>query len=645
VSSSLSHPRGVSLRAVLLGALFSLLIAAGEPYGVLVLSGSPMAADFSAGAALFLFFLLTFLINPIAHKLTGTALRRGEMATVYIMMIVAAAIPSWGFTMNLIPLLGGFFYYATPENEWAAFIQPHVPTWLVPNDQQAIWRLFEGISSGDAIPWDTWLRPLLAWGLFIITMYFVTLCLLVILRKQWVERERLLFPLATLPLEMSQVEEGKSLAPFFRNYLTWIGFAIPFFINSVNALHSFYSFIPRINLANNILIMRNSVNLLCTPRFEVIGLSYLLSLDVSFGVWFFAFLALLQTGAQRMLGWSIGPTQPFSDPAPPSVAHLALGALFFLVFSSFWHSRAHLKDVFRKAINGDPEVDDSEELLSYRTAFYGAVLGFVFCLLWLAAAGMNLPSALVFLLTALVIFVGLARIVSQTGLAYGRATVAAPIFTVNAMGTGAVGPAGLTTLGLSFAWAADIRTFVMAQAATGLKLAEVTRLEQRRLFWAILLAIVATLLGSTFAVVQIAYVYGGINLTGWQFIGLPEFSGNWVTQNINNPLPVHGWHLAFTGLGAFLMSLLTFIKARYVGFPIHPIGMTLGLTHPVNQVWFSVFLAWMFKAFILKYGGAGLYTRLRPLFLGLVLGTFGSAGFWLIISAFTDISGLVFTLG
>ena len=95
-----------------------------------------MAADFSAGAALFLFFLLTFLINPIAHKLTGTALRRGEMATVYIMMIVAAAIPSWGFTMNLIPLLGGFFYYATPENEWAAFIQPHVPTWLVPNDNR-----------------------------------------------------------------------------------------------------------------------------------------------------------------------------------------------------------------------------------------------------------------------------------------------------------------------------------------------------------------------------------------------------------------------------------------------------------------------------------------------------------------------------
>ena len=39
-------PRGVSRRAVLLGLPFCLLIAVGEPYGVLVLSASPLAADF-----------------------------------------------------------------------------------------------------------------------------------------------------------------------------------------------------------------------------------------------------------------------------------------------------------------------------------------------------------------------------------------------------------------------------------------------------------------------------------------------------------------------------------------------------------------------------------------------------------------------
>jgi len=637
--------RGVSLRAVLLGSLFCLAIAAGEPYGVLVLRGSPLAADFSTGAAIFLFFLLTLLVNPVARLLTGSRLRRGELATIYVMMIVGAAIPSWGFTMNLIPLLGGFFYYATPENEWAELIQSHLPEWLVPTQQSAIWKLFEGASRGEAVPWALWSRPLLAWGLFVVTMYFVTLCLLVILRRQWVERERLLFPLAILPLEMSSAEKGEKVPSFFRNYLMWIGFAIPAFINTINALHRYFNYIPQIDLRVFVLILRNSVNLNCNPRFEVIGLSYLLSLDVSFGVWFFAFLSLLQTGVQRMLGWSIGPTQPFSDPAPPSVAHMALGALFFLVLTSFWNSREHLRDVLRKAFRGAPEVDDRGELLSYRVAVFGTILGFLLCLVWLHLGGMNLLTGFVFLVSALVIFVGLARIVSQTGLAYGRATVCAPVFTVNTLGTGLVGPAGLTGLGLNFAWSADVRTFVMASAATGLKLAEVTRLEYRRLFWAVILAILVTLVGSAWAIIKLAYAYGGINLVGWQFIGLPSFAGNWITRNINNPEPIHLWHLGFTGIGAALMAIMTYVKSRFVGFPIHPIGMTLGLTHPIYHVWFSVFVAWLIKAVILKYGGAKLYLRIRPFFLGMVLGAFGSAGVWLIIDSFTGMSGNVFTLG
>ncbi len=640
-----SQSRGVSARAVSIGLICCLAIAMGEPYGVLVLRGSPMAADFSAGAAIFIFFILTLLINPLAKILTGSALRTGELATIYIMMIVACAIPSWGFTMNLIPLMAGFFYYATPENEWISLIQPHLPVWLIPDEQDAIWQLFEGGTHGAGLPWATWLIPLCSWGLFVTTLYCVSLCLLVMLRKQWVERERLLFPLATLPMEMSQQTKDKFLPAIFRNYLTWVGFSLPFLINLINGLHAFYNFIPRIDLNLIVPIMRNSVYMNCTPRFEVIGLAYLLSLDVSFGVWFFAFLALLQTGIQRMLGWSIGPIQPFSDPAPPSVAHIALGALFFLVFSSFWNSREHLRDVFRKAFRGDESIDDSGELLSYRAATFGATGGFGLCLIWLTMAGMNLPTALVFLLSSLVIFIGLARIVSQTGLAYGRATVCSPVFTVNTMGSAVVGPAGLTALGLNFAWSADIRTFVMASAATGLKLAEVTRLESRRLFWAIILAIIITLCGSAYAVIELSYQYGGINLSGWQFNGLPSYTGNWISRNIKNPEPVQFWHLGFTGIGALLMGILTFIKARFVGFPIHPIGLTLGLTHPVFHVWFSVFIAWLCKALILKYGGAFLYTRLRPLFLGSVLGAFGSAGFWLIVSWFTGVTGLVFILG
>ena len=431
-----------------------------------------MAADYSTGAALFLFFLVTLLINPLAKLLTGTSLHTGELATVYIMMIVGAAIPSWGLTMNLIPLLGGFFYYATPENDWANIIQPYIARFFVPEDSAAIQKLFEGNAQGERIPWGAWATPLIAWGLFVVNMYFTTLCVLVVLRKQWVERERLNFPLATLPIEMSARAKDQAVAPFYRNYLTWVGFAIPALIGSVNALHRYFNFVPQIDLNLWVPLLRRSIWVNFRPHFEVVGLSYLLNLDISMGVWFFAFLNMVAIGLCRMTGWNIGPEQPYSSPSPPSVAHIALGALFFLVLSSLWSGRQHLRQVWRKALRGDDSIDDSGELLPYRVAVFGFIVSFLLGLFALYATNMNLPTAFVFQLSALVIFVGLARIISQAGLAYCRAPVAPAVFTVNTLGSASVGAPGLTALALNFPWSADIRTFVMASAATGLKLAE-----------------------------------------------------------------------------------------------------------------------------------------------------------------------------
>ena len=162
--------RGVSLRAIFIGLLCCATLSLGESYGVLVVRGSAMAADYSTGAALVLFFLLTLVLNPLARLLTGSRLDSRELATVYIMMIVAAAIPSWGFVMNLIPFLGGLFYYATPENDWSHSIHPYVADWLVTQDRTAIWKLFEGAARGEPVPWILWLKPLQAWFFFIISI-------------------------------------------------------------------------------------------------------------------------------------------------------------------------------------------------------------------------------------------------------------------------------------------------------------------------------------------------------------------------------------------------------------------------------------------------------------------------------------------
>ncbi len=44
--------------------------------------------------------------------------------------------------------------------------------------------------------------------------------------------------------------------------------------------------------------------------------------------------------------------------------------------------------------------------------------------------------------------------------------------------------------------------------------------------------------------------------------------------------------------------------------------------------WFAALITWAIKGFILRSGGMKLYRQAMPFFLGLILGTFGSAFFW-----------------
>lgn len=57
--------RSLSWRAVGIGLLASLLIAALDPYGLYVIQGSYMTLDYSTPAAVFGFFVLVVIINGL----------------------------------------------------------------------------------------------------------------------------------------------------------------------------------------------------------------------------------------------------------------------------------------------------------------------------------------------------------------------------------------------------------------------------------------------------------------------------------------------------------------------------------------------------------------------------------------------------
>jgi len=179
----------------------------------------------------------------------------------------------------------------------------------------------------------------------------------------------------------------------------------------------------------------------------------------------------------------------------------------------------------------------------------------------------------------------------------------------------------------------------MSSAAHALKLADEIRGNRRALFGAMALAIVIGVVGSSAMLVYLSYRHGGVNLNGWYFIGNTRVAFTYIAKKIETPTDVDTLGWLCKGIGAAAMAFLMFLQRRFLWWPLHPMGFAIGANGWMNALWFSVFLAWLIKSVVLRYGGPKLFQAGRPLFLGFVLGQYCAAGLWLLIDAVTGMTG------
>ena len=207
----------------------------------------------------------------------------------------------------------------------------------------------------------------------------------------------------------------------------WFGFGIAFGVSSLKGLHYYNPAFPHIEMVQNILIFRDTTSLIFRLSFPMLGFFYMVNLDVAFSMWFFSRLSLMVSGFMVYFGYRMTENLGIYGSPSPIFAHLGMGAITVLVVVGFWTGRGHLKAVFRKAFINDPTVDDSDEILSYRVAVWGMLLGLVYMGFWLNATGIPPAMVVVFLIATFVIFIGLTRIVAESGMAEaGASTTATP---------------------------------------------------------------------------------------------------------------------------------------------------------------------------------------------------------------------------
>ena len=489
-------PKVMSRRAVLIGLALVILQTAITPYNDYYLQGTDISGNHFPLGAVFTLIFLTFVINPILKKVSPrVVLSPAELMIVWVMMGVSSAIPSKGMIGYLLPYIAAPVYFATPENEWAETLHRHFPEWLIVWDEGAVTDFYDGESF---VPWILWVKPLIVWTAFILLLYALIICVSIVLRKQWVERERFIFPLVTVPVEMVQQTAPRgSLNGIFTNRLMWVGFGVAAFFHLLNGLHEYVPTLPRIPNRYDLytpFTERPWIVMGWWPQFRfflyfsVIGITYFLAMEVSFSCWFFFLFFKLQ---YIIINAFAIPISPWISARGQTMAAYCVMVLAFLL-----NSRAHIKDLLKRTFlesTASTTIDDADEVLPYRWAVLGTVISFILLAGLCVYAGMSLWVACSIIVLFLIASTALSWMVVNGGMLL----IQAPMYPVEyfeiTTGSRIIDANSLALLGFQRVMMRDWGGILMPSVLHGFKAADPFQLNRRSILGAMVLAIVVAI--------------------------------------------------------------------------------------------------------------------------------------------------------
>ena len=582
-------------------------------------------------------FLLILLLglNAILKRLAPRwRLSQADLLYLFVMLSISGSISGVGMMQFIVPMLSHIFRYATPENGLDRFL-PFVPTWMVP--QLSVIEAFYGgqASFFTSAHLRGWLTPMVTWSVFVFAFLGFMLCTNLLLRRQWIERERLTFPLVYFPLELTREGPGSLL----RQRLLWVGFLIPVVLQSLASLNHLYPSIPYLPLKPSSAL--NLGRLLAgdpsSPFANVtlafyplaLGIAYFVQLDVLFSCWFFYWFARLEEMACVLLGFRGGGAAPRLAEMP-YLNQQSLGAFVALGAVALWLARPHLRQVFGGALRGDEAGDRREGDVSSRIAVLGLAGCGIFLLAFCRLSGIPLPLLGLFFLIYFLTVLGLTRIRAEAGLPWAFGPNHPPhIFLAWAVGPANIGPRALTALTYFqwFDW--DYRGVTMPFQMEGLKLASAAGLRGRDMVKAILVASGLAIVVAYLALLAIYYHHGAESAT------VESYRAQWAEMPFgllrtwaDSQAGADWAETAGGAAGAAVVFLLAWLRTRWLWWPFHPVGYALSATFTPEWLWCPLFVVWLVKLLLLRYGGIRLYRRGIPFAVGLILGDYTVTALW-----------------
>ncbi len=621
----------IAKRAVLIGTVLIIGNSYWIAYVEMIWHTAHLTTVAMSVNVMFGIFVITVLNLWLRSIAPSAALSQRDLIVVYSMLAVGSAFSGHDCIPRLMGLIPYAFRFATAENDWEALLFHHLPEWLVVKHPKTVNDFYEGnvnfFTEGYV---QYWIVPILSWSAVIFLLMLIFLCLTSLIRKQWIENEKLAYPIIQIPLEIT------SSRRIFRNRLLWIGFGIAFGINLLNGLQYFYPMLPEIPVKKynlNIYFTQKPWNAMGnTPlRFHpyLIGFSFILPLDLAFSCAFFYLMKKVQFIFGSATGVSKVPGYPF-------LGEQGAGALLALLAIACWNGRKHFAAIFSQVVGKKGRGIDTEAI-SYRSTVITLGLSLLLLAVLCIRGGMSLWAFTVFIGIYLMIVVGLTRMRAELGPPIHAIGYLTPQYMmISLLGTRRLRAGNLTMLSLmnwlSGASYASFRTHPMPDQLEAFKLAERTGVRNRTMFTVLVIASLVGILSSL-----ILYPYAiyreGVAAGSEQIHAGGADTYNFLSSWLVNPKPMD--FLASTVLGlTFVANLgIMFLRSRFVWCPLHPAGYVIGVAPGTTDIiWFPLLIAMVAKWIILRNGGIRAYRRAIPFFIGLVLGEALMGCFWPLLS-------------
>ena len=621
---------GVTLRAVVLGLALVGGIAFLIPYLDTVKGGADLGLGPINGASILALLLVLGPVNGlIIWRSRRRSLTRQEVLTVYAMVAAASAIATVGYATFVMVMVTASQYFATPENRWDLLIQPHIPLWMQLNDPQAVRWLWEGIPEKQPIPWGAWRGPLAAWGAIAICIYVGSFSLISLVRRDWIEGQRLAFPLAQIPLETVGYR-GLPGTALLGQKMFWIGFGLAFAYGMVGLLNTYYPAVPFHDMRwpigryfdQNVMpwgvLNRLQFNLMWTS----LGIMCLLPVEVSLSLWFFHVWYYIEMVGLAALGFTgeAGTRYAFNPGA--FFSFQTGGALIGFGVLALWQSRRAIVAAVRSWWDPQWRDDDPLELVKPRYALVGLLVSTVGLCLMASAAGAQVHRLLILLFMFYMTAISLTRVIAAAGTNHVECGPQVRYLLDHGLGTLGVRPGSYVLMNqMDAVFMTEFKVSFMHYAANDMKILHASRLRGTSVVLSLAAAVVLMVVLGSVGRVWAGYQQGIGGLDMWTYDMVPRWEFGDMIGQLANPQAADLTGIAAMLSGAVVVGVLSMLQMHIAWWRLSPVGFLLQGGWGINAlIWANALVGWVIVNVIYRLGGLRLYAKVRPAFFGLFLG-------------------------